>query len=130
MNKFINIYVGFLKKFLQPQKPLKVVFDSSNGTTGPILNFLLKTNSLINYKLINQIPDGHFPGHGPNPMLKGATKQLETAIKKDKADLGFIFDADGDRVFICDNLGRLIHPDIIAYLLVYYLKPKRLVIIM
>lgn len=126
MNKFIDIYVGFLKKFLQPQKPLKVVFDSSNGTTGPVLE-KLKIKDL-RFKIINGKPDGNFPAHGPNPMLKGATGQLEAAVKKHEADLGVIFDADGDRVFVCDNLGRLIHPDIIACLLVHYLKPKKIVI--
>jgi phosphomannomutase len=128
MNKFIKTYIGFLKKFLRPQKSLRVVFDSSNGTTGPILKRLMTNNPQLTTYLINDKPNGNFPGHGPNPMLKGATKQLQVAVKQNKADLGIIFDADGDRVFVCDDQGRLVHPDIIAYLLVYYLKPKKMVI--
>ena len=37
---YIKIYANFLKKKLSPQKKLKVVFDCSNGTTGPILQKL------------------------------------------------------------------------------------------
>lgn len=126
MSRFVNAYAVFLKKFLRPQKPLKVVFDCSNGTTGPILEKLKIKD--FRFKIINDRPDGNFPAHGPNPMLRGATRQLEAAVKKDKADLGIIFDADGDRVFIVDNRGRVLHPDIAACLLAWHLRPKRIVI--
>lgn len=129
MAKFINVYVGFLKKFLRPERPLRVVFDCSNGTTGPILKQLLKAEGhKLKAFFINDKPDGNFPGHGPNPMLKGATKQLETAVRRERADLGIIFDADGDRAFVIDNQRRPLHPDIIAYLLIWHLGPKKVVI--
>ncbi len=72
---YIKIYADFLKKFLKPVRPLSVVFDCSNGTTGLVLKKLLRTNSPINHKLINQIPDGNFPAHGPDPLKKSAISQ-------------------------------------------------------
>lgn len=129
MIKFINVYIGFLKKFLRLERSLRIVFDCSNGTTGPILRRLLKAeNHKLKALFINDKPDGNFPGHGPNPMLKGATEQLETAVRRERANLGIIFDADGDRALIIDNQGRLLHPDIVAYLLIWYLGPKKVVI--
>lgn len=125
---YIKIYSDFLKKFLEPERKLKVVFDCSNGVAGLILKELFKTNLLINYELINHIPDGNFPAHGPNPSKKGALNDLRSAVLKNKADLGAIFDADADRAFFIDNRGRFIDPDIIARLLIWQLKPKKTVI--
>ncbi|MEE8131771.1 MAG: hypothetical protein V3T98_01880 [Candidatus Paceibacterota bacterium] len=126
---YVNLYINFLKRFIKIKRPLKVVFDCSNGTAGLILKKLLKAKS---YKLkadfINSEPDGNFPAHGPNPSKKGALSDLRFAISKHKVDLGVIFDADGDRAFFIDNRGRFINPDIIARLLIWHLKPKKVVI--
>lgn len=127
------LYANFLKRFLNPQGKLKVVFDCSNGVTGIILKELfLKPNTKhqtpkILSILINNKPDGHFPAHGPNPLLRGAKKQLESVVLKKKADLGIIFDADGDRVFFVDNKGRPVDTDIIVYLLAPHFKPPYMV---
>src|SRR3989344_4431191 len=126
--EFINIYSDFLKKNLNPQKKLKVIFDCSNGTAGPILKQLTINNEQLTTYFINDKPDGNFPAHGPNPLKSGALKQLQNKVKKYKADLGIIFDADGDRVFFIDNLGRFINPDAIAKLLIWNLKPKKIII--
>lgn len=125
---YIKIYADFLKKRLHPDKKLKVVFDCSNGTTGLVLKELFKTNHLINYKLINQTPDSNFPAHGPNPLASNALNQLQQEVKKQKADLGIIFDADGDRVFFIDNIGRFIDSDVIVRFLIRHLNPKKIVI--
>lgn len=120
---YINLYVNFLKKFLKPQRKLKVVFDCSNGTTGLILKKIFKTGQLI-----NSIPDGNFPAHGPNPMKNYALSDLRLAVKKSKADLGVIFDADGDRVFFIDNQCRLVDPDVISRLLIWHLRAKKIIV--
>lgn len=128
MNQYQKSYISFLKKFLKPIKPLKVVFDCSNGTVGSILKPLLKTNQLINYKLINQTPDGNFPAHSPNPLEKNAPKQLQKAVLKNRADLGVVFDEDGDRAVFVDDKGRIADPDAVANLLIWFLKPKKVVV--
>ncbi len=125
--KYLNLYTSFLKKFLRPAKPLKIVFDCSNGTTGLILKNLFKLLNFKTFKLINSIPDGNFPGHGPNPWAGGAMNQLKKEVLCQKADLGIIFDADGDRVFFINNLGRAVEPDIIARLLIRQSQPKKVV---
>ncbi|OGY67470.1 MAG: hypothetical protein A3H63_01070 [Candidatus Harrisonbacteria bacterium RIFCSPLOWO2_02_FULL_45_10c] len=118
---FINLYADFLKKFLKLQRKLKVVFDCSNGTTGIILKKLFLKSKVKSPKLkvtfINDNPDGNFPAHGPNPLASSATDELKKAVLAGKADLGIIFDADGDRVFFIDNRGRRVDPNEIAYIL-------------
>ncbi|MBI4993504.1 hypothetical protein HZC33_00890 [Candidatus Wolfebacteria bacterium] len=123
---FVKIYADFLNNFLNPLKKLKVVFDCSNGTTGIILKKLKNKN--LELKIINNNPDGNFPTHGPNHLANGAMDQLKKEILKQSADLGVIFDADGDRAFFIDNRGRFIDPDIISRLLIWRLKPKKIVI--
>ena len=125
-NNFIKIYSNFLKNKLCPQKKIKVVFDCSNGTTGKILKNL-QTEKLKAF-FINVKPDGNFPEHGPNPWVKGATDQLKKEVLRQKADLGVIFDADGDRALFIDNNGRLADPDAIANLLIWRLKPKKIIV--
>ncbi len=117
---YINLYADFLKKFLKPKRPLCVVFDCSNGTAGLILSKLkiaCPARENLELIIINGKPDGNFPAHGPNPMAKDALRELKEAVLRHRADLGVILDADGDRVFFMDNLGREINPDVAAVLI-------------
>ena len=163
MNQYQQEYADFLREFLvdsdpngelvtttQAQndgggassiiriKPLKVVFDCSNGTTGEVLKEIMNNESRMmkgkclshnsRFKILNSIPDGNFPAHGPNPLAKGAMSRLQKEVLKNKADLGVIFDADGDRAFFIDDKGRFINPDIIARLLIWGENPDKVVI--
>lgn len=130
VQNYLNLYKNFLVKFLKLGKPFKVVFDCSNGTAGPILKKLLKANELTSLRalLINDEPDGNFPAHGPDPWAPRAMNQLQKAVLKNKADLGAIFDADGDRVFFVDNLGRPVASDVVSRLLTWHLKPNKVVV--
>lgn len=66
---------------------------------------------------LNTRLDGRFPGHGPNPWEGGAFEMLGGAVRRARADLGVIFDADGDRVFFADDRGRTVPSDIAAFLI-------------
>lgn len=112
-------YSAFLKRFLTPARSVYVVFDCSNGTTGLVLKALFprKVTKNVRAVFINDIPDGRFPAHGPNPMKKGALQELRREVVRRKADLGVIFDADGDRVFFVDSRGRQVEPDAVAVLI-------------
>ena len=47
---------------------------------------------------------------------------LAKAVKKYKADMGFAFDGDADRIIACDKNGDIIDGDIIIFMLAKYLK--------
>lgn len=120
---YLQRYINFLKKNLEPSKNLRVVFDCFNGAAGLILKIVLRNNKKIQSVFLNDQPDGRFPAHGPNPLTPNALDQLAKKILTVKADLGAAFDADGDRAFFVDNQGRMVPAYLIAYLLFLYQKP-------
>lgn len=122
MNYF-KIYADFLKKFLNVQRPMFSVLDVFNGVTGVIAREVFADYPLVQLTTINDLPDGDFPAHGPNPLLAGAMKELYRKVVKQKADLGVAFDADGDRALFVDNLGRLVPAYVIAYLIFQNRRP-------
>lgn len=104
---YLSLYTDFLKKHIDLKRPLTVVADASNGTTGPELQ-KLKSLAIPNLNLIiiNDNPDPEFPAHGPNPLKSGATAQLAAQVLETGADFGAAFDADGDRAFFVDEKGE------------------------
>lgn len=113
----VKIYANFLRRFLRVRESIKVIFDSSNGTTGMVLKELLRSNRFIKPVFSNARPDGNFPAHGPNPWGGSAIADLGRRVLKTNSDFGVIFDGDGDRVFFVDNRGRSISGDMTALLL-------------
>jgi phosphomannomutase len=68
--------------------------------------------------------DGSMPNRESNPLVEENRRFAKAMIKKEKADLGVVFDGDGDRVFFLDEQGSDVSPDIMLALLVKYLvKP-------
>ncbi|TSC59410.1 MAG: phosphomannomutase [Parcubacteria group bacterium Gr01-1014_107] len=123
MMTYLKTYSDFLRKRLKIKKPLKIVCDASNGTAGLVLKKVFIGASLIKMILINGKPNGRFPAHGPNPLSGGALDQASLWVRRKKADLGAVFDADGDRVFFIDNQGKPIPSFVTALLLFQSAKP-------
>ena len=102
-------YAQYLASYLSLARPLTVVFDCSNGAVSAVLPQFLKAlpkTSRLKTILINAEPDGDFPAHGPNPLLPGSMDELKKTVKEYHADLGIIFDGDGDRIMFVDNAGN------------------------
>lgn len=109
-------YTQFLKGFVDIRRPLKVVFDATNGPTGLIVRDIF-AESPTDIILINSEIDPDFKAHAPNPLLPGAADSCAKAIAEHKADLGVISDADGDRAFFLDEKGEMIPACFITALL-------------
>ena len=103
-DKYIKYMVDNTK--IANNKP-KVVLDLGNGTTSVIAR---KVFSALNIKpiFINETSDGTFPNHHPDPSVPENMQQLIDAVKKNKADVGFAFDGDGDRVGVVDEKGNIV----------------------
>ena len=103
-DKYIKYMVD--NTHLGNNKP-KVVLDLGNGTTAVIANQIFNALN-INPIYINAESDGTFPNHHPDPSVPENMNQLIAAVKKNKADCGFAFDGDGDRVGMVDDKGEIV----------------------
>jgi phosphomannomutase len=84
------------------RRKFRVVADCVNGTASYIAAELF--NELgCSLKLINAIPDGKFP-RPPEPTPENL-KALGKAVRAHKADIGFAFDPDTDRLAMVNEKG-------------------------
>jgi phosphomannomutase len=100
----------------QKIKPMKVVVDTSNGSQGAYWKILGERLP------INMIPqffeaDGNFPNHENDIIQPEAQKPLRERVLAEKADLGLIFDPDGDRCLVVDDRGITVPGDYLTALL-------------
>ncbi len=123
----LQSYLTFLKQFLRPMRPLKIVIDCSDGVAGEILKKLFTEDGNPEVILINAEPNPDFPAHGPNPLVRGAMREIAEAVKQEQADFGAIFDADGDRVFFVDNHGGEVPADAVSRIMSGEIKTPILV---
>jgi phosphomannomutase len=104
-------------------KPFKIAIDASNGVAGTAI-LKMKEKLPVEIVDLNFKPNGNFPNHSPNPLMDGSVNQIVSAIKKENAGLGFIFDGDADRVFLIDENGQMVSADIALLLLAKYFLQK------
>ncbi len=99
--------------------PLKIVFDAGNGMAARIIPLVdLPSVQMVQ---LNFGIDGNFPNHPSNPLEEGSINQVRDLINKEKADFGFIFDGDADRIFLLNERGELVPADCTLLLLAKYL---------
>jgi len=95
--------VGKIGKF-------KVVVDASNGTAGMFMPQILWAAGCEVVEQNTKL-DGNFPLGTPDPTERTVQERLAKRVVAEGADLGFSYDADGDRMGIVDGRGRLIWND-------------------
>lgn len=100
--------VGKIGKF-------KVVVDSCAATTGLFLPKILRS---VGCEVIEQntTPDPTFPVGVADPTEREVQERLAKRVISEKADLGFSYDTDGDRMGIVDEDGALIWNDTLVSL--------------
>ncbi len=114
-----NVVPAYNKDILNrvPLKNLKykVVIDAISATPGAFLPQILKATGC---KVIEKHtkPDGNFPLGTPDPTEKEHMERLARYVVEEKADLGFIYDSDGDRIGVVDHQGNLIWNDVLVAL--------------
>ncbi len=118
-------YSEYLKSTLKKvsyKKKLKIVLDCANGATyniAPNLFWELGHEIIA----INNNPDGLNINKNCGAV---DTKSLSLSVIKNKADIGFAFDGDGDRLIVVDEKGKEIDGDkIIGLICKNHVKPKK-----
>jgi len=106
-------YFQDLNKRLPITKKFKVVVDPSNSTAGAIVpEFLRKIGCDVVEKNCNIDPS--FPLGTPDPTESLVAGRVSKEVLEEKADIGFSYDADGDRIGIVDDKGGIIWNDVLV----------------
>lgn len=95
---------------------LTAVWDPGNGAGAEAVTQLVKRLP-GKHIVLNGVIDGTFPAHHPDPTVPANLVQLIDAVKKEKADVGFAFDGDADRIGVVDGKGRILWGDQIMQIL-------------
>jgi phosphomannomutase len=103
-------YIRYLVACADGAPPLNVVWDCGNGAMGAVIGSV--TERLPGHHLLlNSRVDGRFPAHHPDPAVAENLRELQTAVREHRADLGIAFDGDGDRIGVVDSTGQIVWPD-------------------
>ena len=119
---FKDIYINNLIKN-KIKKKLKVVVACGNGTAGIFAPNIFKKIGCEVVELDCNL-DYNFPKYNPNPEDLKMLHAISESVKKNKADIGFGFDGDGDRVGVIDNNGNEIYSDKVGLLIARNLAPN------
>lgn len=112
----IEPYLERVTRNLTAQRPLTVVVDGGNSSSGPLAAAAI-ARAGHNVISINSPLDWSFPNHEPDPERMDARRQIADAVLAHGADIGLSFDGDGDRLGVTDNRGTAIWSDTILALL-------------
>ena len=119
---FKEVYINNLIKN-KIKKKLKVVVACGNGTAGIFAPNIFKKIGCEVVELDCNL-DYNFPKYNPNPEDLKMLHAISESVKKNKADIGFGFDGDGDRVGVIDNNGNEIYSDKVGLLIARNLAPN------
>lgn len=108
-------YFDDILKRLPLTKKFKVVIDSSCSTAGVIAPELFRQAGceVVEY---NTNLDPTFPLGTPDPTERIVAERLSKEVLEAKADIGFTYDPDGDRIGFVDDKGTIIWNDVLVAL--------------
>ena len=105
------------------KKKIKAVVACGNGTAGIFAPDILRGIGCDVIELDCEL-DWTFPKYNPNPEDLKMLHEIAKVVKENKADIGFGFDGDGDRVGVIDDKGNEIFSDKIGLLIARNLSNK------
>ena len=116
IENFAEVYKSSLIENNKIDRKLKVVVACGNGTAGIFAPEILRGIGCEVIELDCKL-DWTFPKYNPNPEDLKMLHNISKCVKENKADIGFGFDGDGDRVGVIDDLGNEIFSDKIGLLI-------------
>ncbi len=123
IENFIDEYKKSLIQNNKIKKKIKVVVACGNGTAGIFAPDILRGIGCEVVEMDCNL-DYNFPKYNPNPEDLKMLNAISKTVKQRKADVGFGFDGDGDRVGVVDNCGEEIFSDKIGLLIARNLAPQ------
>lgn len=109
-------YIDYVASRIKLGKPLKIIVDPANGACGYLPEKIFGRLGCEIETIYGDF-DGNFPHHMPDPYEEKNLEDLKKKVIEKKADLGFAYDPDGDRVGVVDNKGRVVNGDLCMLML-------------
>lgn len=125
-------YAQHVRSFLDvpASAKLKIVIDASNGMAGTMIPKIFGSSTVGGGKpgVLPPVPGleivelnfdntkGIF-AHEPNPLVAANLRQVQEAVVREKADVGFCYDGDADRCMVIDEKGKAVGCDHLTALL-------------
>jgi phosphomannomutase len=100
----------------EPLERFRVLIDCTNGSSSAVLRRMAERFGL-NLVLINERMEGRAFAHEPATNRRMVELQLAPLIPHVKADAGFLFDVDSDRVAIATERGVALSEELVLPLL-------------
>jgi phosphomannomutase/phosphoglucomutase len=91
-------------------RQMRIAVDCGNGVAGIAAPRLFRALGCEVEELYCDV-DPAFPNHHPDPSHAENLADLIAAVRKGRAELGFAFDGDGDRLGVVTKDGGVIYPD-------------------
>jgi phosphomannomutase len=111
-----DAYVEHVLRLARRVPELRVAIDCGNGMASVGLEPLLEKLPLEVLRLYFE-PDGSFPNHEANPLVRENLRDLCETVRRSRADLGVAFDGDADRAIFIDEHGEPVPSDLVTVLL-------------
>lgn len=108
--RVLNPYVEQLLQRFDGIGSRRIAWDAGNGAAGEPLVALTRRLS-GEHALLNEMVDGTFPNHHPDPAVPENLEQLRAEVTRQSCTLGVAFDGDGDRLGVVDERGEIVWPD-------------------
>jgi len=105
-------YINYVTDHIDIKKGMRVIFDTGNGTCGPVMEKTLEKIG-ADFRILYRQPDGNFPNHLPDPTVVKYIEKLIEMVKKDNYVCGVGLDGDGDRIGVVDEQGEIIWGDVL-----------------
>jgi phosphomannomutase/phosphoglucomutase len=117
-NRHLDIFDSYLRTILKNfslKRNWKVVIDASNSVSGLFYPEILHEAGCTVIEQNCEL-DGNFPLGVPDPTESEVLERLREGVLKHGADIGFAYDADGDRMAVVDEAGGVLWMDSIVAL--------------
>ena len=105
-----NAYYEDLVSRVEIKKKMKVLVNTGNGTASLFAPELLRRAGCEVVEHLTT-PDPTYPHYTPNPAQEEMMEDTGKKTVEANADIGFAFDADGDRLGLTDEKGQNVWPD-------------------
>ena len=109
-------YINYFIRAFKFTKRMRIVIDCGNGAVSKFGKEIFESVGCEVLQVRCEI-DPEFSKGMPNPENKDFMKELSQQVKILKADVGFAFDADGDRFGVVDEYGNIYENDKVLLLL-------------